>query len=185
MIRITIMAAVCGLLSMFAVEAEAQSTSTTRSTTTTTQNGNTTTTVTRSTTVGAEVSVDEDRLGAALAGALIDRLDPEEARLRRLAEPARPEDAFGEWRVTDGGRDSGDCRFVMSARAGFLGARGATPQACPRRLSGLRHWTIQQGDLVFYTGGQEAKRLRFVEGAFIGGGLRMERLDDGVSAASH
>ena len=79
--------------------------STTRSETTTTQDGDTTRSVTRSTTVVGSVSVDGERVGEALAGALIDRLDPDEARLRRLAEPARTEDAFGLWRVTDGGRE--------------------------------------------------------------------------------
>ncbi|MES2340954.1 MAG: AprI/Inh family metalloprotease inhibitor [Pseudomonadota bacterium] len=158
--------------------AQAQSSQTTRSTTTTTTSpdGRTTTTVTKSTSVGTSVSVDEEKLGAALAGALIDRMDPEEARLRRLAEPARTQDAFGSWRVRDGGRDAQDCRFEMGEKAGFLGVRPATATACPRRLANLAKWRVQTGELVFYSAaGQELKRLRYVEGRFIGGGVEMVR----------
>ena len=152
--------------------------STTRSETTTTQDGDTTRSVTRSTTVGGSVSVDGERVGEALAGALIDRLDPDEARLRRLAEPARTEDAFGFWRVTDGGRDVGECRFEMAERAGFLGVRNAVASGCPRRLGQLARWRVQEGQLVFYSGaGQELKRLRYVEGRFIGAGVEMVRAE--------
>ena len=169
---------VAALLCLAAGSAQAQSSQTTRSTTTTTTSpdGRTTTTVTKSTSVGTSVSVDEEKLGAALAGALIDRMDPEEARLRRLAEPARTQDAFGAWRVRDGGRDAQDCRFEMGEKAGFLGVRPATATGCPRRLANLAKWRVQTGELVFYSAaGQELKRLRYVEGRFIGGGVEMVR----------
>jgi len=152
--------------------------STTRSETTTTRDGDTTRSVTRSTTVGGEVSVDGERLGEALTGALADRLDPDEARLRRLAEPARTENVFGAWRVTDGGRDVGECRFEMAERAGFLGIRNAVTADCPRRLSELAKWRVQGGELVFYSAaGQELKRLRYVEGRFTGAGVEMVRAE--------
>ena len=170
--------ALAAILCLAAAPALAQSasTSTTRSTTTTTQDGNTTRTVTKSTTVGGKVSVDGEKMGEALAGALINRLDPEQARLNRLAEPARMEDALGVWRVNDGGRDAYDCRFEMGEKAGFLGVRPTTASNCPRRLAQLAKWRVQTGDLVFYSGaGQELKRLRFVEGRFIGGGVEMVR----------
>lgn len=171
---------VASLLCLAAGAAQAQSSSskTTRSTTTTTTSpdGRTTTTVTKSTSVGTSVSVDEEKLGAALAGALINRLDPEEARLKRLAEPARTEDAFGAWRVRDGGRDAQDCRFELGEKAGFLGVRPATATGCPGRLAKLSKWRVQTGELVFYSAaGQELKRLRYVEGRFIGGGVEMVR----------
>lgn len=166
------------LVSAGAAQAQSASTSETRSTTVTTRDGDTTRSVTRSTTVGGEVSVDGERLGEALAGALIDRLDPDEARLRRLAEPARTEDAFGAWRVTDGGRDVDQCRFEMAERAGFLGVRNAAATDCPRRLAQLAKWRVQGGELVFYSGGgQELKRLRYVEGRFIGAGVEMVRAE--------
>ena len=150
--------------------------STTRSQTTTTRDGDTTRSVTRSTTVGGSASVDGERLGEAVAGVLIDQLDPEEARLRRLAEPAHTEDAFGAWLVSDGGRDVGECRFEMAERAGFLGVRNATATNCPRRLQRLAKWRVQDGQLVFYSGvGEELRRLRFVEGRFVGGGVEMVR----------
>ena len=169
-----ILAAVIGL---FPAVASAQaSTSTTRSSSVTTQEGNTTRTVTRSTTVGAKASIDEEKLGAAIAGALIDRLDPEEARLRRLAEPARPEDVFGAWAVSDGGSDAAGCRFDMAEKTGLLGVRAASATGCPRRLERLAKWRVQNGELVFYSGvGEELKRLRFVEGRFVGGGLELKR----------
>ena len=83
--------AAVAVLAFAAGSAQAQSvgTSTTRSTSTTTTSGNTTRTVTKSTTVGAKASVDGEKAGEALAGALIGVLDPEEARLRRLAERRR------------------------------------------------------------------------------------------------
>lgn len=173
---IAFVAAVVLGLSAGAAMAQSTSTSTTRSTTTTTTNGDTTTTVTRSTTVGAEVSVDGEKLGEALGQALVDRLDPEQARIRRLAEPAKTEDAYGRWRVTDGGRDVTACSFEMGEKAGFLGVRPATAAGCPGRLEKLARWRVQTGELVFYsTAGQELKRLKFVEGRFVGGGVEMTR----------
>ncbi|MFN3931439.1 MAG: AprI/Inh family metalloprotease inhibitor [Brevundimonas sp.] len=175
---IAVLAAAAVLAVGSPVFAQSVERSTTRSETTTTRDGDTTRSVTRSTTVGGEVSVDGERLGEALAGALIDRLDPDEARLRRLAEPARTEDAFGPWRVTDGGRDVGDCRFEMAERAGFLGVRNAVAADCPRRLAQLAKWRVQDGQLVFYSGaGEELKRLRYVEGRFIGAGVEMVRVE--------
>lgn len=175
---IAVLAAAAVLAAGSPVLAQSIERSTTRSETTTTQDGDTTRSVTRSTTVGGEVSVDGERLGEALAGALIDRLDPDEARLRRLAEAARTEDAFGAWRVTDGGVDAGECRFEMAERAGFLGVRNAVAAECPRRLSQLAKWRVQDGQLVFYSGaGQELKRLRYVEGRFIGAGVEMVRAE--------
>lgn len=161
--------------------AHAQSTSstTTRSTTTTTTDGTTTRTVTRSTTTGVTVGVDGEKVGEALGQALVDRLDPEQARIRRLAEPARTEDAYGRWRVTDGGRDSTDCRFELGEKAGFLGVRPNAATACPRRLEQLGKWRVQTGELVFYTNaGAELRRLKFVEGRFVGDGLEMTREQD-------
>jgi hypothetical protein len=116
-------------------EASAQSatTSTTRSTSTTTTKGNTTRTVTKSTTVSGKVSVDGEKLGEAIGSAIIDAADPEQARIRRLAEPAKKEDAFGAWRVSDGGSDARDCRIVLGEKAGFLGVRPATATDCPSR----------------------------------------------------
>ena len=49
---------------------------------------------------------------------------------------------------------------------------------CPRRLGQLAKWRVQDGQLVFYSGaGQELKRLRFVEGRFIGAGVEMVRAE--------
>jgi hypothetical protein len=175
---ILVLAAASLLASAAPALAQSVERSTTRSQTTTTRDGDTTRSVTRSTPVGGSASVDGERLGEALAGALIDRLEPEEARARRLAEPARTEDAFGAWSVTDGGRDVGDCRFEMAERAGFLGVRAATASGCPRRLERLSKWRVQDGQLVFYSGaGEELKRLRFIEGRFVGGGVEMVRPD--------
>ena len=179
-VRLTIAAALAAVLLIPSSPTQAQSASTseTRSSTVTTRDGNTTRSVTRSTTVGGEISVDGERLGEALAGALIGTLDPDEARLRRLAEPARTEDAFGTWQVTDGGRDVGECRFEMAERAGFLGVRNAAAADCPRRLAQLAKWRVQDGQLVFYSSaGQELKRLRYVEGRFIGAGVEMVRAE--------
>ncbi len=161
--------------------AHAQSTgsTTTRSTTTTTTDGTTTRTVTRSTTTGVTVDVDGEKVGEALGQALVDRLDPEQARIRRLAEPASTEDAIGAWRVTDGGRDTADCRLELGEKAGFLGVRPATATGCPGRLSKMGKWRVQTGELVFYTNaGAEVRRLKFVEGRFLGGGVEMTRDQD-------
>ena len=66
----------------------------------------------------------------------------------------------------------------MAERAGFLGVRNAVATDCPRRLSQLAKWRVQDGQLVFYSGaGQELKRLRFVEGRFIGAGVEMVRAE--------
>lgn len=168
-----------------AADAQSVSTETTRSKTTTTQSGNTTRTVTKSTTVGGSVSVDGEKLGAAAATALIDYLDPEEARLRRLAEKATVEDVIGGWRVTDGGRDTADCRFEMGEKPGFLGVRPATATGCPNRLAKMAKWRVQDGQLVFYTGmGEELRRLRFVEGRFIGGGVELLPPEPAASEAA-
>jgi len=172
---IVVAAAILGL-SAGAAMAQSSATSTTRSTTTTTTNGNTTTTVTKSTTVGGKASVDGEKLGEALGTAIIDRLDPEQARIRRLAEPATTEDAYGRWRVSDGGRDITGCSFEMGEKAGFLGVRPATAAGCPGRLERLARWRVQTGELVFYSkAGEELKRLKFVEGRFVGGGVEMTR----------
>lgn len=168
-----------------AAGAQSVSTETTRSKTTTTQSGNTTRTVTKSTTVGGSVSVDGEKLGAAAATALIDYLDPEEARLRRLAEKATVEDVIGHWRVTDGGRDAAACHIEMGAKAGFLGVRPATRSDCPRRLERLNSWRVQGGELVFYDKmGQESQRMRFVEGRFIGGGVELLPPEPAASEAA-
>ncbi|MDO9471436.1 MAG: AprI/Inh family metalloprotease inhibitor [Caulobacter sp.] len=178
MVRTIALAAVA-VVALAGGVAQAQTTgsSTTRSTTTTTTDGTTTRTVTRSTTTGVTVGVDGEKVGAALGQALVDRLDPEQARIRRLAEPARTEDAFGAWRVTDGGRDAGDCRLDLGEKAGFLGVRPATATGCPGRLSQMGKWRVQTGELVFYTNaGAELRRLKFVEGRFVGAGIEMTRL---------
>lgn len=178
--RIIAAASTFAALCMAATPVLAQSASTERSrttsTTTVSEDGRTTRTETRTTTVGGSASIDSEALGQALAGALSDHLNPEEARQRRLAEPARTEDAFGAWSVSDGGSDARDCRFVMGERAGFLGVRPVTAEACPGRLSRMARWRVQGGQLIFYTGiGEEVRRLRFVEGQFVGGGVEMRR----------
>lgn len=175
MLQFRLAAAVAVLaLASGAAHAQSAETSTTRSTSTTTTSGNTTRTVTKSTTVGVKASVDGEKAGEALATALIGALDPEEARLRRLAEKATPEDVIGTWRVSDGGRDAAGCRFEMGEKAGFLGVRPATATDCPGRLKKLAKWRVQEGQLVFYSSvGEELRRLRFVEGRFIAGSLEM------------
>lgn len=172
----TIALAAAAVLAASAGHALAQSTSTTRSTTTTTTDGTTTRTVTRSTTVSGKVTVDEEKLGAAIGNALVGALDPEQARLNRLAEPAKKEDAFGAWRVSDGGSDARNCRIVLGEKAGFLGVRPATPTGCPGRLEKMKTWRIEMGELVFYDkAAQETRRLKFVEGRFVGQGVEFRR----------
>lgn len=165
--------------------AQSSTTTTTRSTTTTTTEGTKTRTETRTRSTEVTIGVDGEALGAAIAGAIADAADPEQARLRRLAEPAKKEDAFGAWRMSDGGRDTGDCRVVLGEKAGFLGVRPATATGCPGRLEQLRTWRVQMGELVFYDRmGQEARRLKFVEGRFIGGGLELVRETPGEAPAA-
>jgi hypothetical protein len=172
----TIVLAAAAVIALSADAALAQSSSTRTTTTTTSDGGTRTRTVTRSTTTSVDVKVDEEKLGEAIGNALIDRLDPEQARIRRLAEPASKEDAFGAWRVSDGGGDARDCRMELGEKAGFLGVRPATASGCPGRLARMTAWRVQTGDLVFYDKmGQEIRRLKFVEGRFIGGGVEFTR----------
>ncbi len=182
-------AAVSALLVVDAASAQSHSTSRTRSTTTTTQDGNTTRTETRSTTTSGEVSFDADAAFDALLGMAERRSDPEYQAMRRRSEPARPEDAFGEWSVTDGGRDVGECRFDMRQN-GFLGVRRIETRDCPSRLGQMSNWRVENGEVVLYRGAadQEGTRLMYVEGRFIGGGLMMRRPDDvgpGPEASDH
>ena len=162
---------VCG-----AAQAQSISDSKTTTETTVTREGNRTTTVTRSRTVSGGASVDAGKLGGAIAGAIGAARDPEEARARRYAEPARKEDVFGDWLADDGGRDIEDCRLTMGQKAGFLGVRPATASGCPGRMNRLRTWRVENGQLVFYDKmGQESGRLRFSEGRFYGQGLELWR----------
>ena len=144
-------AAVSALLVVDAASAQSHSTSRTRSTTTTTQDGNTTRTETRSTTTSGEVSFDADAAFDALLGMAERRSDPEYQAMRRRAEPARPEDAFGEWSVTDGGRDVGECRFDMRQN-GFLGVRRIETRDCPSRLGQMSNWRVENGEVVLCGG---------------------------------
>ena len=157
---------------------QSHSSSTTRSTTTT-QDGNTTRTVTRSTTTSGEVSFDAEAAFDALLGMAERRSDPEHQAMRRRAEPARPEDAFGEWAVTDGGRDVGGCRFDMRPN-GFLGVRRIETHDCPSRLGRMSNWRVENGEVILYRGAadQSGVRLMYVEGRFIGDGVMMRRLGD-------
>ncbi len=176
---LAVAAAMSALLVADAVSAQSHSTSRTRSTTTTTQDGNTTRTETRTTTTSGEVSFDADAAFDALLGMAERRSDPEYQAMRRRSEPARPEDAFGEWSVTDGGRDVGACRFDMRPN-GFLGVRRIEAHDCPSRLDSLSNWRVQNGEVVLYRGAadQEGTRLMYVEGRFIGGGIMMRRPND-------
>jgi|GEM_PF-2332179 hypothetical protein len=187
---LAVVAAVSALVVADAATAQSRSSSTTRSTTTTTQDGNTTRTETRTTTRSGEVSFDADAAFDALLGMAEGRgrADPDQG-LRRRAEPARAEDAFGEWAVTDGGRDVGDCRFDMREN-GFLGIRRIETHDCPSRLGRLSNWRIEHGELVLYRGAADntGTRLMYVEGRFIGDGVTMRRLDDtgpGPEAGDH
>ena len=172
-------AAVSALLVADAASAQSHSSSRTRSTTTTTQDGNTTRTETRTTTTSGEVSFDADAAFDALLGMAERGSDPEYQAMRRRSEPARPEDAFGEWSVTDGGRDVGECRFDMRQN-GFLGVRRIETHDCPSRLGRMSNWRVENGEVVMYRGAadQEGTRLMYVEGRFIGGGIMMRRPDD-------
>jgi len=185
---LAVVAAVSALLVADAATAQSRSSSTTRSTTTTTQDGNTTRTETRTTTRSGEVSFDADAAFDALLGMAERRDDPDQG-LRRRAEPARPQDVFGDWVVTDGGRDVGDCRFDMREN-GFLGIRRIETHDCPSRLGRLSNWRVENGELAMYrtAGDSEGTRLMFVEGRFVGAGITMRRLDDtgpGPEAGDH
>ncbi|WP_262422710.1 hypothetical protein [Brevundimonas denitrificans] len=164
---LAVVAAVSALLAADAATAQSRSSSTTRSTTTTTQDGNTTRTETRTTTRSGEVSFDADAAFDALLGMAERRDDPDQG-LRRRAEPARPQDVFGDWVVTDGGRDVGDCRFDMREN-GFLGIRRIETHDCPSRLGRLSNWRVENGELAMYrtAGDSEGTRLMFVEGRFV------------------
>jgi hypothetical protein len=176
---LTVAVAVSALLAADVAAAQSHGTSRTRSTTTTTQDGNTTRTETRTTTTSGEVSFDADAAFDALLGMAERRSDPEYQAMRRRSEPARPEDAFGEWVVTDGGRDVGECRFDMRQN-GFLGVRRIETHDCPSRLGRMSNWRVEQGEVVLYRGAgdQDGTRLMYVEGRFVGGGILMRRLDD-------
>ncbi len=185
---LAVVAAVSALLVAEAATAQSRSSSTTRSTTTTTQDGNTTRTETRTTTRSGEVSFDADAAFDALLGMAERRDDPDQG-LRRRAEPARPQDVFGDWVVTDGGRDVGDCRFDMREN-GFLGIRRIETHDCPSRLGRLSNWRVENGELAMYrtAGDSEGTRLMYVEGRFVGDGITMRRLDDtgpGPEAGDH
>ena len=187
MFKVLVATAACAVAMSFAAPASAQSTSssTTRSTTTTTVNGNTTTTTTRSTTTSGSVDVDADQLVDSLIGLLGGEANPEAEALRRRAEPARVEDAFGEWNVSDGGRDTQGCRYSFGER-GFLGARSVSARDCPSRLSRVSNYRVEQGEMLIYRGAgdQNPLTLMFVDGRFVGEGLTLRRDGDNGPGAT-
>lgn len=169
-----------------ATQAAAQSSSNTRTTTTTTveREGNTTrtTTTTRSRSTG--VSVDTDRAIGALIGAIgraaaAPPPNPAAEAIRRRAEAARAEDAFGVWLADDGGRDTESCRFDFGQR-GFLGMRSVSTPGCPDRYRRIGNYSVSNGELVLWTdgGSQEWGRLIYVDGRFLGNGLTLLREGD-------
>lgn len=150
-------------------DAAAQSTQTTRSTTTTTttREGNTTTTRTRTRETSAGASIDAEALLGALVGAAVGAQD-DGGWVGPRGEPARPEDAFGAWEVTDRrGHESRACRLELSEN-GLFGNRGLRARDC-RELRDAGYWTMEQGEMTLRRhNGELLERLRFVDGAFVG-----------------
>jgi len=179
-VLITAVAAVA--LSAGSAQAQSASTSRTTTTTTTQRDGDTTRTTTRSTTTSGGVSIDADAALGALVGVLAGASgegDSAAAALRRRAEPARAEDAFGVWAADYGGRATEGCRFEFGQR-GFMGMRSVSTRGCPSRLAGIGNYQIQNGELVLWqnNGASEWGRLIYVDGRFVGGGLTLRREDD-------
>lgn len=175
-------------VAMSAGLAEAQSVSTSRTTTTTTveRQGDTTRTTTRSRTRGGGASIDTDAavnaligvLGGAARGGDDDGYGGASEALRRRAEPARAEDAFGRWVADDGGRDVQGCRFDFGQR-GFMGIRSVSHSDCPSRLTRITNYSFQNGEMVLWQGpSAEWGRLIYVDGRFLGQGLTLHREDD-------